>query len=108
MAKTRAKSIKKTVYLYKEASSEDWDNYRSYLEQKLKTSNRILNLLQKQQHKEQPEAHTVDQIWDIIVNSITEAANICLPKKRLQYSINNRKRQKKEKKSKTYKAIVQL
>ncbi|CAG8669123.1 42137_t:CDS:2 [Gigaspora margarita] len=59
-------------------------------------------------HEKQPEAHTVDQIWDIIVNSITEVANICLPKKRLQYSINNRRRQKKEKKSKTYKAIVQL
>ncbi|CAG8778948.1 21190_t:CDS:10, partial [Gigaspora margarita] len=77
MAKTSAKGIKKTVYLY-------------------------------EKHEEQPKEHIVDQIWDIIANSIIEAANICLPKKRLQYSINNRRRQKKEKKSKTYKAIVQL
>ncbi|CAG8793803.1 40490_t:CDS:2, partial [Gigaspora margarita] len=75
MAKTRAKGIKRTVYLYEE---------------------------------EQTEAHIVDQTWNIIVNSIMEAANICLPKKRLQYLINNRRRQKKEKKSKIYKTIVQL
>ncbi|CAG8835878.1 30542_t:CDS:1, partial [Gigaspora margarita] len=39
---------------------------------------------------------------------ITEAANICLLKRRLQYSMNNRRRQKKEKMSKIYKAIIQL
>ncbi|CAG8725438.1 15782_t:CDS:2, partial [Gigaspora rosea] len=50
----------------------------------------------------------IDQVWDIIVNNIKEVANTCLPKKRLQYSSNNKRGQKKEKKSKTYKAIVQI
>ncbi|CAG8751887.1 14793_t:CDS:2 [Gigaspora rosea] len=61
-----------------------------------------------QVHEEQTEVHQMDQIWDIIVNSIKEATNTCLPKRRLQYSSNNKRGQKKEKMSKTYKAIVQI
>ncbi|CAG8790020.1 19891_t:CDS:2, partial [Gigaspora rosea] len=79
-----------------------------HLERKLKASSQILNLLQNQDHKEQTEVHQIDQVWDIIVNSIKEVANTCLPKKRLQYSSNNKREQKKKKKSKTYKSIVQI
>ncbi|CAG8687792.1 36632_t:CDS:2 [Gigaspora margarita] len=36
MAKIRAKGIKRIVYLCEKASQKDWDNYRNYLEQRLK------------------------------------------------------------------------
>ncbi|CAG8829201.1 2877_t:CDS:1, partial [Gigaspora rosea] len=74
----------------------------------LKARRQILNLLQNQYHEEQTEVHQIDQVWDIIVNSIKEAANTCLPKKILQYSTINKQEQKKEKSPKRTKPLFKL
>ena len=99
-AAERKKEISRNIYLYDEATKEDWKQYQEDL-LKLTVNNRALTRCWTLTTSDK-----LNLIWDIIASAIRRAADKNIPKKKVSSSSNNRTR--KCKSSKLHKSTVKL
>ncbi|CAG8729637.1 3974_t:CDS:1, partial [Gigaspora rosea] len=75
---TKRKQLTRWIFLYEEATKEDWQNYAEdlnlFLKRKLESSKGAKNCRAKL---------SLNKLWDIFQQSIISAANKNLPKKKI-------------------------
>jgi exonuclease III len=89
----------RTIFLYEDASEENWENYRKELDKRLIKTKEI-------DRNEEENEEKIDKIWDSISTGVLEAARLHIPKKKILNTENNKR--KKAKKSKLSKCLLQL
>ncbi|CAG8793482.1 10047_t:CDS:2, partial [Gigaspora margarita] len=76
----------RTIYMYDNATVEEWKMYRSILNKKLNDGKEIFEKLEcaenESSEKGSRNVQLIDQAWSIIKSSILEAANKSIPKKK--------------------------
>ncbi|CAG8853692.1 2587_t:CDS:2, partial [Gigaspora margarita] len=66
-------------YLYDQATTENWEDFRSVLDKKLQKEKTILDKLSSTNNSKNEKGN---QAWNVIKSSIIEAANRSIPRKK--------------------------
>jgi uncharacterized protein YqgV (UPF0045/DUF77 family) len=111
LAELKKLGQQRTIYLYDKATKEDWENYKTELDQQLKKKINIQDLKNMSYNLSNTSMSTnienrLDNWWDIISNGIQAAARKSLPKKKVLNTVENRKKQTR--KAKLTKVLTQL
>ncbi|CAG8848933.1 41351_t:CDS:2, partial [Gigaspora margarita] len=76
----------RTVYLYNQVTTENWEDFRSVLDKKLQKEKTTLNKLSGPDNntngKGSCRVQLINQAWNVIKSSIIEAANRSIPRKK--------------------------
>jgi hypothetical protein len=96
-AELKRENFNRSVFLYDEATKEDWDNYRAEVERILKNKeNLIQNLSDPSLTSEEESQKLLDEAWDLISKSILAAAQKMLPKKKIPTILATKLKRRKE------------
>ena len=105
-ASAKRKSQKRTIFLYDEASEDDWENYRAELDKMLKNKETAFQKLSLATRNKKPVLDNLNECWSVLERSIIEAANKAIPKKKLP-NVEHIKRQE-VRRSRLHKVVVTL
>jgi len=94
-AEVKRKKQSRTLYLYDQAKTEDWENYAQELQKRLDFKETLKNI-QKEEQDENERVNKINNIWDVIEEAIITAASKHIPKKKIYNTITNRRRSQKE------------
>jgi hypothetical protein len=94
-AEVKRKKQSRTLYLYDQAKTEDWENYAQELQKQLEFKETLKNIQEEKQDKE-GRVNKINNIWDVIEEAIITAASKHIPKKKIYNTVRNRKRSQKE------------
>ncbi|CAG8662315.1 4134_t:CDS:2, partial [Paraglomus occultum] len=89
-AEVKRKDQTRTIYLYEEASQENWEEYAKELQSQLEWK-RVLKQLEDDKSNAKCSTDTLNQMWDAIEEAITEAANKQIPRKKIFNTRENRR-----------------
>ena len=94
-AEVKKKGQSRTLFLYDQAKTEDWENYAHELQKRFEVKETLKQIQKKEQSKEE-RLYRMNNIWDVIEEAILTAANKHIPKKKIYNTVNNRRRSQKE------------
>ena len=94
-ANIRQKDQTRTIYLYKEAKQEDWEEYAKELQNQLDWK-KVIKQLEENKIDANCNTNVLNLIWDTIEGAIIEAANKQIPKKKIFNTTTNRRQSKKK------------
>jgi hypothetical protein len=104
-AEMRRKDQIRTIYLYEEAKQEDWEEYARELQNQLEWK-KALKQIESNEVSIECSIDTLNQMWDAIEESIIDAANKQIPRKKIFNTKMNRRQS--QKKTKLHKHIIVL
>jgi len=104
-AEVKKKEQSRTLFLYDQAKTEDWENYAQELQKRFEVKE-TLKQIQKEEQSKEERLYRMNNIWDVIEEAILTAANKHIPKKKIYNTVNNRRRSQKERQQENF--IVKL
>ena len=94
-AEVKKKGQSRTLFLYDQAKTEDWENYAHELQKRFEVKE-TLKQIQKEEQSKEERLYRMNNIWDVIEEAILTAANKHIPKKRIYSTVTNRRRSQRE------------
>src|SRR5260364_106470 len=93
-ANVKRKSYVRTIYLYDQVTTEDWENYAHEVQKQLEKGN-ALTLVQQEEQDAERQTRRINQAWNTIESAILTGANRYIPKKKIYNTATNRRNSQK-------------